>query len=129
MKAPGSDGLQQWRSKLEYSVYEGLGSMRIREMFDIVVDYPETRPALQDLKACLIHTSLHGDFISCFRQETEARLLHPGMLSALSTVGHPRNTFHHATHGMHAYAPAHIFCKHMGLMRLQKRRQQKATNW
>ncbi len=80
LQACGDGSLQQWRSKLEYSVYEVLGSMRIREMFDIVVDYPETRPALQDLKACLIHTNLHSYFISCFRQETEARLLHPGKI-------------------------------------------------
>ena len=71
--------LQQWQAKLEYCVYEMLGSMRIREMFDIVVDYPDTRPALQDLKTCLIHTNLHDYFISCFRNETQARLLHPGV--------------------------------------------------
>ncbi|KAK9838770.1 hypothetical protein WJX74_003024 [Apatococcus lobatus] len=77
-QASDDQSLQQWQSKLEYCVYEMLGSMRIREMFDIVVDYPDTRPALEDLKTCLIHTNLHSYFISSFRSETEARLLHPG---------------------------------------------------
>lgn len=87
MQAPDDRSLQQWQSKLEYCVYEMLGSMRIREMFDIVVDYPDTRPALQDLEKCLIHTNLHGYFIASFRAETEARLLHPGRLCARSCIG------------------------------------------
>ncbi len=38
--------LEQWRARLEYYVYKMLGELRIAEMFDIVVDYPESLPAV-----------------------------------------------------------------------------------
>lgn len=44
--------------RLLYFAYETLGQLRIQEMFDIVVDYPDSLPALKDTAACLNHTHL-----------------------------------------------------------------------
>lgn len=44
--------------RLLYFAYETLGQLRIQEMFDIVVDYPDSLPALKDTAACLSHTHL-----------------------------------------------------------------------
>ena len=33
---------------------------RIKELFNIIVEFPESLPALQDLKECLQHTNLRG---------------------------------------------------------------------
>lgn len=70
--------LQQWQRRLDYYVYETVGQLRIREMFDIVVDYPDSRPAVQDMKDCLAHTSLQRKFVAGFKQAIQERLLHAG---------------------------------------------------
>ena len=41
MQASGGAALQQWQAQLSYYVYETVGSLRIADMFDIVVDYPD----------------------------------------------------------------------------------------
>lgn len=56
------------------------------DMFDIVVDYPDSAPALSDLAACLQHTSLAGHFAATFRGALTARLLHAG--AATSDIIH-----------------------------------------
>ena len=48
------------------------------QLFDLVVDYPESRPALQDAAACLRHAGLHGEFTARFRAAIQQRLLHAG---------------------------------------------------
>lgn len=35
----------QWRCKLDYATYEALGSLRSEELFDVIVDYPDSSPA------------------------------------------------------------------------------------
>lgn len=52
--------------------------MLYMQLFDLVVDYPESRPALHDVAACLRHTSLHGMFTARFRTAIQQRLLHAG---------------------------------------------------
>eukprot|EP00891_Asterochloris_glomerata_P007911 jgi/Astpho2/7911/Aster-06390 len=47
-------------------------------MFDIVVDYPDSLPAVEDMRVCLRHTNLHHKFVTQFRKATQERLLHPG---------------------------------------------------
>ncbi|KAK9820288.1 hypothetical protein WJX72_008627 [[Myrmecia] bisecta] len=74
----GEQSLAQWRLRLDYYVYETVGQLRIGEMFDIVVDYPESLPAVGDIRDCLRNTNLHQQFITRFRAATQARLLHAG---------------------------------------------------
>eukprot|EP00967_Tisochrysis_lutea_P066199 scaffold86205_cov25-Tisochrysis_lutea.AAC.1 len=40
---------QEWHLRLMYMTYEALGAMRISEMFEIVVDYPDSHPAVGQL--------------------------------------------------------------------------------
>ena len=79
LQAQGRCSLQQWQSRLSYYVYETVGQLRIKEMFDIVVDYPESRPAVQDVKECLAHTNLHRRFVAGFKEAIRERLLHAGL--------------------------------------------------
>lgn len=78
MQDEGQPSLQQWQRRLGYYVYETVGQLRIKEMFDIVVDYPDSRPAVQDVKDCLAHTNLHRKFVAGFKQAIGERLLHAG---------------------------------------------------
>ncbi len=83
MQEHGQCSLQQWQSRLDYYVYETVGQLRMTEMFDIVVDYPDSRPAVQDVKDCLAHTNLHRKFVAGFKQAIGERLLHAGNTSSL----------------------------------------------
>ena len=66
----------QWKSRLDYFIYEILGRLRTEEMFDIVVDFPDSVPALRDLKTCLEHTNQTDAFIAHFSSQLRRRLLH-----------------------------------------------------
>jgi len=67
--------------KIDYFVYEKFGEMRTREMFDIILIYPQSIAALNDLKQCLNVTSewrtLQISMLSSFKK----RLLHHGASS------------------------------------------------
>ncbi|KAG2487792.1 hypothetical protein HYH03_013636 [Edaphochlamys debaryana] len=77
---PGTEGrtLSEWRLRLSYLVFETLGRLRISQMFDIVVDYPDSLPAIRDLAACLRHTNLQSLFVASFQAALRRRLLHAG---------------------------------------------------
>jgi len=54
----------QWIIRLRFFVYERFATMRIDELFDIIVDYPDSKPALEDLRRCLQQTSLLSKLVS-----------------------------------------------------------------
>ena len=74
------DPIAPWRSRLDYYARDTLGAMRTSEMFDIVVDFPESVQALRDLKQCLQRMGTHAaaSFAEDFRGQLERRLLHLG---------------------------------------------------
>eukprot|EP00775_Hariotina_reticulata_P008508 gene8508-8690_t len=74
--------LQEWRLRLTYLMLETLGALRSSDMFNIVIDFPESSPALQDLVLCLQHTNMAGQFAATFRAALEHRLLHAGAATA-----------------------------------------------
>ena len=73
-----------------------VGQLRISQMFDIVVDYPDSLPAVEDMRVCLRDTNLHHKFVAQFRKATQARLLHPGGSFCIEVHGN--------TTGQHARA-------------------------
>lgn len=82
---PGDAAQQQlatWRARLEYALHTALGALRASELFDIIVDFPDSRPALDDLRACLAHTSLAASLAASFRAALARRLLHAGAATA-----------------------------------------------
>ena len=66
--------------RLEDTAHHHLGLARVAHMFDLIVDYPESRPALDDLRACVrrTKTELHGVLATSLRASLCERLLHPG---------------------------------------------------
>lgn len=79
--------LQQWKSRLDYRVYETLGELRIQELFDIVTDFNNSTPAVRDLHECLQHTNLQRRFVEVFRSALDHRLLQPAA-STLDIIDH-----------------------------------------
>lgn len=57
---------------------EAVTELRINELFDIVVDYPDSIPALNDLKSTLKSSHQRAHLVSVFQQSCQKRLLQGG---------------------------------------------------
>ncbi|KAL2142261.1 hypothetical protein VTI28DRAFT_1398 [Corynascus sepedonium] len=55
-----------------------LAALRIRELFDIVLAWPESRPALEDLRATITTAARRKQLTDSFSRDLQTRLLHPG---------------------------------------------------
>lgn len=75
---PSETMLSHWKSRLDFFTYEVLGKIRVDEMFDIVVEFPDSKEALQDLKICLEQTDNTEHFVRSFSGQLNKRLLHLG---------------------------------------------------
>ena len=53
----------QWRTRIEYFVYHTYGNQRLRDFFDIVVEFPDSEAAIEDLRTCLSMTAQHEQLI------------------------------------------------------------------
>ncbi|KAI4314137.1 hypothetical protein L6164_027073 [Bauhinia variegata] len=73
-----SEGLIRWKLRLEYFAYETLQDLRIAKLFEIIVDYPESSPAIKDLKLCLEYTGQHSKLVESFISALRYRLLTAG---------------------------------------------------
>lgn len=71
--------LSSYKKQLSHFMYTHYTHTRIRRLFDIVIDYPDSKPALDDLKLCLSKTQLRSHVIKSLRSSIEQRLLHPGV--------------------------------------------------
>jgi anaphase-promoting complex subunit 2 len=61
-------------SRLQFFLRQALGSLRIGELFDLIVDFPDSMPAILDLRECLSHTQQHADAVRALSAAIEARL-------------------------------------------------------
>lgn len=50
----------------------------MEQLFDIIIEFPESQAALEDLKEVLEITNLRSKLISSLKASLENRLLHPG---------------------------------------------------
>ncbi|PSS28755.1 Anaphase-promoting complex subunit like [Actinidia chinensis var. chinensis] len=73
-----SEGLVRWKLRLEYFAYETLQDLRIAKLFEIIVDYPDSSPAIEDLKQCLEYTGQHSKLVDSFISALKYRLLTAG---------------------------------------------------
>ncbi|KAK7462917.1 hypothetical protein VKT23_007497 [Stygiomarasmius scandens] len=65
-------------SRFDFHMAKTLCDLRTREIFDIIVDYPDSNGALQDLKECLQRVDQRGALVKSLRKANRKRLLHPG---------------------------------------------------
>jgi hypothetical protein len=59
---------QDWGERMHFYMYNELCKLRIGELFDIIVDFPDSKPALLDLKECLSKTGIYNDMIQSFKK-------------------------------------------------------------
>ncbi|XP_078498278.1 anaphase-promoting complex subunit 2 isoform X1 [Lissotriton helveticus] len=74
-----SSTLRRWRCHVQRFFYRIYASMRIEELFSIVRDFPDSKPAIEDLKYCLERTNQRQQLLTSLKTALETRLLHPGV--------------------------------------------------
>ena len=77
------DAAEEWRARLEYAAHEHLGAVRTSEFFDVIVDFPDSLPAVDDLRRCLRRTTPpHAQLTNSLRGALRRRLLIAGAPTA-----------------------------------------------
>lgn len=73
------NAISKFKQKLSYSLYHTYTKMRIDQLFNIIVEYPDSQPAVDDIKLCLDKTDLRPTLCKKLQTSLESRLLHPGV--------------------------------------------------
>lgn len=68
------------RERLTYMLYDVYASLRVEQLFEMIVDFPDSIAAIDDLHACLerVH-GLRENLVVSLRHAFETRLLQPGV--------------------------------------------------
>lgn len=64
--------------QIVYNLHLALGRLRARQLFDIISEFPQSSPALQDLIACSEQADIKSYVSDQLSAALQARLLHPG---------------------------------------------------
>uniref|UniRef100_A0A8C7DB43 Anaphase-promoting complex subunit 2 n=1 Tax=Oncorhynchus kisutch TaxID=8019 RepID=A0A8C7DB43_ONCKI len=76
---PANAVLQRWRCHMHQFFCRIYVNMRIEELFSIIRDFPESKPAIDDLKFCLERTNQRQQLLMSLKTAFDTRLLHPGV--------------------------------------------------
>jgi anaphase-promoting complex subunit 2 len=74
--------LDQWRKRLAFHLHETLAAIRIEQVLQLVLLYPRSGPALQDLKDCLLYTDKKALLIRSLLDQFSSQLLHAGTMTS-----------------------------------------------
>ncbi|KAJ7684510.1 hypothetical protein DFH06DRAFT_9398 [Mycena polygramma] len=70
--------LQNVGSRFDFHMNKTLCDLRTSEIFDIIIDFPDSNGALQDLKECMQRVDQRASLVQALRKANRKRLLHPG---------------------------------------------------
>ncbi|XP_073975061.1 anaphase promoting complex subunit morula isoform X2 [Rhodnius prolixus] len=71
--------LNTFKHKLHHLLYETYTRTRIDQLFNIIIEYPDSDAAIEDLRICLEKTDLRPFLTSKLQAALQTRLLHPGV--------------------------------------------------
>uniref|UniRef100_A0A1A9ZZH8 Anaphase-promoting complex subunit 2 n=1 Tax=Glossina pallidipes TaxID=7398 RepID=A0A1A9ZZH8_GLOPL len=74
-----ASAIQGLKVKLTFFVYENFALSIIEQFFSIIIDFPDSVPAIDDLKICMEKINLRSQIIKSLKTSLEARILHPGV--------------------------------------------------
>ena len=80
--------LLNYKKQLAHFMYTHYANIRIKRLFAIVIDFPDSKNAIEDLKICLSKTNLRSYLIKDLKQSIEQRLLHPGVNTSTILTGY-----------------------------------------
>jgi anaphase-promoting complex subunit 2 len=62
---------------LEKNIHQALGNSLVEKMFDVILDFPETKPAISDLSDCIAKCpELKALLETTFKNELQAKIVH-----------------------------------------------------
>lgn len=82
------DAINNFQLKLNYHLYEVYANIIIEQFFNIIIEFPDSQAAIDDLKVCLDKLDLRGHLIKTIKNSLETRLLHPGVDTADILTGY-----------------------------------------
>jgi len=71
-----------WEARVNFTTQKAFCEWRIKEMFEIVADWPDSEAAVVELRDAVFRTSMHKYLATELRKQLQARLLHPGARTA-----------------------------------------------
>ncbi|XP_065067924.1 anaphase-promoting complex subunit 2-like isoform X2 [Rhopilema esculentum] len=74
--------VESWRPKLEYFLCKVYAELRIAQLFEIIVEFPESLPSIEDLRECLEKTESRSLLTKSLKEAFRNRLLQ----AAVNTV-------------------------------------------
>ncbi|XP_001845662.2 anaphase-promoting complex subunit 2 [Culex quinquefasciatus] len=81
--APGNvkieEAIGNFQTKLSFYLYENYANAIIEQFFGIIIDFPMSQAAIDDLKLCLEKIDLKSYLIKTVKGTFESKLLHPGV--------------------------------------------------
>ncbi|XP_043948396.1 anaphase-promoting complex subunit 2 [Drosophila biarmipes] len=95
------ESVKSFKVKLTYFMYETFAQSVIGQFFSIIIDYPDSIPAIDDLKICMEKIDMRVYLTESLRSSLEARILHPGVntmdiltgyVAAIKAIRHLDNT-------------------------------------
>lgn len=73
------DSISYFKMKLLYYLFEKYANTIIDQFFNIIIEFPDSQPAIDDLKLCMEKLDLRGHLVETLKNSIETRLLHPGV--------------------------------------------------
>lgn len=73
------NAITKFKQKLSYFLYHSYTKTRIDQLFNIIIEYPDSQPAVDDIRLCLDKTDLRPTLCKKLQNALETRLLHPGV--------------------------------------------------
>ena len=70
------------RRKLLDNLYHTYTKERIEQLFNIIIEWPDSQAALEDVRVCLASTDLRGHLTKSLKRVLDNKLLHPGVNTA-----------------------------------------------
>ncbi|XP_033732322.1 anaphase-promoting complex subunit 2-like [Pecten maximus] len=74
-----ADCISGFKGRLLHFLFETFAKTQIDQLFNIIIEYPESEPAILDLKVCLEKTDQRPHLVTSLKSALETRLLHPGV--------------------------------------------------
>ena len=76
-----AQSIDSFRGRLMHFICETYADVLIDQLFSIVIEFPDSEPAMKDLRRCLETIDLRSTLVNSLRSAIEVRLLHPGIES------------------------------------------------
>lgn len=73
------DSTTYFKMKLKYFLFEKYANTIIDQFFNIIIDFPDSQPAINDLRLCMEKLDLRSHLVETLKNSIETRLLHPGV--------------------------------------------------